>query len=73
MIMILNLIAVCMFRVGIEQEYILWDKHGRPIGFPNGGYAAPQGPYYCSVGANNAIGRQVAEDHIKACLVCLQT
>ena len=27
-----------------------------------------QGPYYCSVGANVAHGRQIVEAHYKACL-----
>jgi glutamine synthetase len=28
----------------------------------------PQGPYYCSVGSGLAIGRNVAEEHLNACL-----
>ena len=41
------------FWFGFEQEYFLWDSEiNRPLGFPPGGYPAPQGPYYCSVGAN---------------------
>ena len=39
-----------------------------PIGFPAGGYPAPQGPYYCSVGASNAIGRELVEEHLDLCL-----
>ena len=37
---------------GIEQEYTFF-KEGRPLGWPNEGYyyPAPQGPYYCGVGA----------------------
>ena len=57
---------------GFEQEYILLKPEGtfskRPLGFPKGGYSAPQGPYYCSVGASNSIGRYVAEAHLKCCL-----
>jgi glutamine synthetase len=57
---------------GFEQEYIILQHDGTshkwPIGFPKGGYATPQGQYYCSVGSTNAIGRFVAEAHMKCCL-----
>ena len=45
------------FWFGFEQEYFLWDTiSDLPPGFPEGGYPRPQGPYYCSVGANNTYG-----------------
>ena len=57
------------FWFGFEQEYFLWDiKTNLPPGFPVGGYPRPQGPFYCSVGANNAHGRDVVEDHFDLCL-----
>lgn len=57
------------FWFGFEQEYFLWDiKTNKPLGFPEGGYPGPQGPYYCSVGANNAFGRDIIEEHLDACL-----
>lgn len=57
------------FWFGFEQEYFLWDtKINKPYGFPAGGYPAPQGPYYCSVGAYNAFGRNIVEEHLDACL-----
>ncbi|MEQ9408920.1 MAG: glutamine synthetase beta-grasp domain-containing protein [Fuerstiella sp.] len=57
------------FWFGFEQEYFLWDPaHNLPLGFPQGGYPAPQGPYYCSVGAKNAFGREVIEEHLELCL-----
>ena len=38
------------------------------IGFPDGGYPEPQGPYYCSVGYDNNAGREIAEAHLDQCL-----
>lgn len=52
---------------GFEQEYTVC-RNGRPIGFPSNGYPAPQGPYYCSVGADVAFGRDLADAHAQACL-----
>ena len=52
---------------GLEQEYTLF-KDGRPLGFPEEGYPPPQGQYYCGVGTENAFGREIAEEHLQACL-----
>jgi glutamine synthetase len=41
------------FWFGFEQEYVLMTSSGRPVGFPDGGYPEPQGPYYCAVGSHN--------------------
>ena len=57
------------FWFGFEQEYFLWDPDTNlPPGFPAGGYPGPQGPYYCSVGAKNAFGREVVEEHLDLCI-----
>lgn len=57
------------FWFGFEQEYFLWDRDTNlPLGFPIGGYPGPQGPYYCSVGAKNAFGREIVEEHLDLCL-----
>ncbi|MCL4125218.1 UNVERIFIED_CONTAM: hypothetical protein GTU68_003065 [Idotea baltica] len=57
------------FWFGFEQEYFLWDPEtDLPPGFPAGGYPAPQGPYYCSVGAKNAYCRNIIEEHFDICL-----
>lgn len=57
------------FWFGFEQEYFLWDPEtDKPLGFPDGGYPAPQGPYYCGVGAKAAFGREIVEEHLDICL-----
>jgi glutamine synthetase len=54
---------------GFEQEYFLY-KDGRPLGFPEEGYPAPQGPYYCGVGYKymGSLARQIVEEHLDLCL-----
>jgi glutamine synthetase len=57
---------------GLEQEYFLIDaKTGYPLGF-SPGMEPPrlgfQGPYYCSVGADRAFGRDIVDEHLDACL-----
>ena len=54
--------------IGFEQEYTMFAKKGLPLGWPENGYPAPQGPFYCSVGADVAFGREIAESHMAACV-----
>lgn len=56
---------------GLEQEYVLYNTETyRPLGWPKyiNSYPAPQGQYYCGVGANNVFGRHIVEEHYKLCL-----
>jgi len=53
--------------LGFEQEYTIM-QNGKPLGFPADGFPGPQGPYYCSVGTENCVGRDVVEDHLDTCL-----
>lgn len=52
---------------GIEQEYTFFQGRS-PLGWPEGGYPAPQGPFYCAVGADEVFGRDIVEQHMDACL-----
>lgn len=55
--------------IGFEQEYTLF-KGARPLGWPEGGYPAPQGPFYCGIGADEVFGRPLVEAHTQACIDC---
>lgn len=53
--------------IGFEQEYTLFQGQ-QPLGWPDRGYPAPQGPFYCGVGADEVFGRHLIEEHAQACL-----
>tara|TARA_B100000686_G_scaffold329927_1_gene391600 strand:- start:740 stop:1750 length:1011 start_codon:yes stop_codon:yes gene_type:complete len=55
------------FWWGFEQEYFI-TKDFKPLGFPEGGYPKPQGLYYCGVGGNQVVGREMVMQHMSACL-----
>jgi glutamine synthetase len=55
------------YLFGLEQEYTFFEG-SRPLGFPDRGFPAPQGGYYCGVGADEVFGRPVVEAHLEACL-----
>ena len=52
---------------GFEQEYAFY-QHNKPLGWPDKGYPAPQGPYYCGVGAEQVSGREIVEHHFQSCI-----
>jgi len=54
---------------GFEQEYFFW-LVGAPLVFPEGGFPAPQGPYYTGVGYSNvgSVARKIVEEHLNLCL-----
>jgi glutamine synthetase len=62
--------------MGWEQEYTLMTKKHAfakeemfPLGFNDAEHLPrPQGEYYCAVGSDNVIGRQIAEKHAEMCL-----
>jgi glutamine synthetase len=53
---------------GIEQEYTFFEGPNKPLGWPDKGFPAPQGGYYCGVGSDEVFGRDVVEAHTDACI-----
>lgn len=55
--------------LGLEQEYTMLNPGTNwPAGFPAQGFPAPQGPYYCGVGAVRIHGRELVEEHTQMCI-----
>ena len=51
---------------GLEQEYFLMHPElNLPLGFSPD---KKQGQFYCSAGAENTFGREVAEEHLQSCI-----
>ena len=60
---------------GWEQEYTLTKKSKPftnttelPLGFEDDQNPRKQGEYYCGVGSENVIGREIAEEHLNKCV-----
>ncbi len=56
---------------GFEQEYCLMDnKTDAMLGWPASQkhYPKPQGMFYCGVGCDEVVGREIVHEHAKACL-----
>lgn len=58
------------FWFGFEQRIfsLTESETHRPVGFPEGGFPRPQGPDHRSVGAANAYGCDMVEEHLDVCL-----
>ncbi|CAG9560490.1 unnamed protein product [Danaus chrysippus] len=54
--------------LGFNQEFFLTTPDGRPLGWPPGGFPAPPGPYYCAIGANKIVARDLMEAFYRCCL-----
>ncbi|XP_077483548.1 glutamine synthetase-like isoform X1 [Amblyomma americanum] len=53
---------------GIEQEYVILERNGVPIGWPEDERALKAcRDYFYAVGPDKIAGRQIADAHIKAC------
>lgn len=61
---------------GIEQEYVLFERlkshqyFNQPYQWMNGNNpgCGGQGPYYCGVGGDRCFGRNIVDQHLKACV-----
>lgn len=64
---IMNLVKKHEVWFGIEQEYTLYTKDKKLLGW-EGKNPEKQGQYYCSVGTENAIGQYISDEHYVLCL-----
>jgi len=53
---------------GIEQEFFIMDRTGIPLGWNSDISNGGQGQFYCSVGSENAFGRELIDIHYEYCL-----
>lgn len=52
---------------GLEQEYTFFEG-AKPLLWPERGFPAPQGGYYCGVGADEVYGSDIVSEHLEACI-----
>ena len=55
---------------GIEQEYVLLERDGKPYKWtnPEDPGIGSQGPYYCAAGGDRLFGREISNKHLEYCL-----
>ncbi len=55
---------------GIEQEYVILENDGKGYKWETGGikYFTKQGKFYCGIGGDRAFGRNIAIEHMNACI-----
>ena len=53
--------------VGFEQEYFFWSNK-LPLGHTKDMTMRPQGEYYCGIGYENVVARDIVEHHLDVCL-----
>lgn len=56
-------------QIAFEQEYVIRENTGHISGWPKLGNAAPQGPYYCGVGGGKVARRELAQKHMRYCMI----
>lgn len=54
---------------GLEQEYFLFERNSSKNSLIPATNEIVQGQYYCGVGSNNILCRELAEEHLRTCML----